>query len=256
MTIDWITVGAQIANFLVLVWLLRRFLYRPILDGIDAREAEIRDRMQEAVRAKEQAQSVEEAFHEKTRALSVAQAGLTETIRKSAEQQRDILLADARKRLDEEQAAWKAQLEEGARKYATRMHRAGAEALLALTRKAVSDLADETFETRMAEQFVRQLDAQAPDLKRAAGAAVEAVVTSHAALPQGAQDDLTAALRGLFPKIALRFETSQDQSPGLVLQLGGAQLVWTVASYIDDLEAMIHEALTPGAQPKGQTHAQ
>ena len=41
MTIDWITVAAQIANFLVLVWLLRRFLYRPILDGIDAREAEI-----------------------------------------------------------------------------------------------------------------------------------------------------------------------------------------------------------------------
>ncbi|MCL1485860.1 MAG: hypothetical protein MH208_17135 [Marinobacter sp.] len=41
MSIDWITVLAQLANFLVLVWLLKRFLYRPILDGIDAREAEI-----------------------------------------------------------------------------------------------------------------------------------------------------------------------------------------------------------------------
>ena len=55
MSIDWITVAAQIANFLVLVWLLKRFLYRPILDGIDAREAEIANRMQEAVRAKDKA---------------------------------------------------------------------------------------------------------------------------------------------------------------------------------------------------------
>ncbi|HAB91660.1 MAG TPA: F0F1 ATP synthase subunit B, partial [Pseudomonas sp.] len=45
MSIDWITVLAQIANFLVLLWLLKRFLYRPILDGIDAREAEIARRM-------------------------------------------------------------------------------------------------------------------------------------------------------------------------------------------------------------------
>ena len=36
MSIDWITVAAQIVNFLVLVWLLKRFLYRPILNGIDA----------------------------------------------------------------------------------------------------------------------------------------------------------------------------------------------------------------------------
>ena len=51
MSIDWITVIAQIANFLVLVWLLKRFLYRPILDGIDAREAEIARSMAEAGKA-------------------------------------------------------------------------------------------------------------------------------------------------------------------------------------------------------------
>ena len=50
MSIDWVTVLAQIANFLVLLWLLKRFLYRPILDGIDAREAQISKRMAAADR--------------------------------------------------------------------------------------------------------------------------------------------------------------------------------------------------------------
>jgi len=38
MLIDWFTVGAQALNFLILVWLLKHFLYQPILNAIDARE--------------------------------------------------------------------------------------------------------------------------------------------------------------------------------------------------------------------------
>ena len=48
MLIDWFTVGAQVLNFLVLVWLLKRFLYKPVLDAIDAREKGIASRLAEA----------------------------------------------------------------------------------------------------------------------------------------------------------------------------------------------------------------
>ena len=41
MLIDGFTVGAQVLNFLILVWLMKRFLYQPILDAIDAREQRI-----------------------------------------------------------------------------------------------------------------------------------------------------------------------------------------------------------------------
>ena len=34
MLIDWFTVAAQVVNFLILVWLLKRFLYQPILNAI------------------------------------------------------------------------------------------------------------------------------------------------------------------------------------------------------------------------------
>ena len=41
MLIDWFTVGAQALNFLILVWLMKHFLYQPILHAIDAREKKI-----------------------------------------------------------------------------------------------------------------------------------------------------------------------------------------------------------------------
>jgi len=56
MVIDWFTVGAQLLNFLVLVWLLMRYLYKPVLDAIDAREQRIAAELATAQKLQAQAQ--------------------------------------------------------------------------------------------------------------------------------------------------------------------------------------------------------
>ena len=78
MSIDWITVIAQIANFLLLVWLLKHFLYRPILDGIDAREAEISRRMAEAGEAQKKAQAAEAEYRKQQTQLLSDQEAMVE----------------------------------------------------------------------------------------------------------------------------------------------------------------------------------
>jgi F-type H+-transporting ATPase subunit b len=41
MALDGWTIALQTVNFAILVWLLHRFLYRPVLRVIDARKAEV-----------------------------------------------------------------------------------------------------------------------------------------------------------------------------------------------------------------------
>jgi F-type H+-transporting ATPase subunit b len=57
MLIDWFTVGAQAVNFLILVWLLKRFLYRPVLAAIDAREKKIAAQLADAAQREARAQA-------------------------------------------------------------------------------------------------------------------------------------------------------------------------------------------------------
>lgn len=254
MSIDWITVAAQIANFLILVWLLKRFLYRPILDGIDAREAEIKERMQKAVHAREQAEETEQTYLKKVQALNIAQSEMTETIRKSAEKQRDVLLAEAQQKLEREHASWQTHMAEETGKYIKHMHSAGAGALLSLTRKALGDLSDETLEARLARHLIQKIKPMGPELLGAAGQASKAVVTSHEALPAPVEEELTLELHNLFPRISVQFETDPNQAPGLVLRVGGAQLAWTVDSYIDGLDALIEEQLAAGSDNRVQSH--
>lgn len=243
MSIDWITVIAQIANFLLLVWLLKRFLYRPILDGIDAREAEISRRMAEAGEAQKKAQAAETQFHQQQKRLLADQDALVEQALTEAEGDRDTLLANAREKLEQEQKEWHSHLERERTRFLAQLQHSGSETLLELTRKALRDLADETLEEAIVRHVGARLQPLAEELAHAARDSSEAVATSRDALPEAAQQQLHSELGNLLPDISLRFATDSQQSPGLVLRVGGAQVAWTVDSYIDEFDALLDEHL-------------
>jgi F-type H+-transporting ATPase subunit b len=211
--------------------------------------------MQEAVNAKEQANLKQKEYNDKLQSLSVAQAEMAETIRKEAEDQRDILLAQTRQELERERASWTEHIDEEKRNFTSKLHRTGAKALLALTGKALTDLADQTLEERMAHTLVRQISPMASDLRQAAGQSMEAVVTSHNPLPKSGQDALLSELKEVFPDVSVRFDTDEDQSPGIVLRIGGAQLAWTIDTYLDKLDETIDAQLASNAEPKAQSDA-
>lgn len=252
MSIDWITVIAQIANFLVLVWLLKRFLYRPILDGIDAREAEITRRMAEAGEAQKKAQAAEAEYRQQQAQLLSDRNAMVEQALRASENQRDTLLADARARLEQEQKDWHRYLDRERERFTTRLQRAGEETLLELTRKALRDLADETLEAAIARHVSARLQPIAHELSQAAGNSTEAVATTRGPLPEAAHAQMQADIENLLPGMTLRFETDPQQAPGLILRVGGAQVAWTIDSYTDEFDALLSERLAAGASGRMQ----
>jgi hypothetical protein len=69
MPIDWFTVAAQILNFIVLVWILKRFLYAPVLKTMAERQARIRATIEDADAEKKNARQQREAFEQKQKAV-------------------------------------------------------------------------------------------------------------------------------------------------------------------------------------------
>jgi F-type H+-transporting ATPase subunit b len=65
MQIDWWTLGLQTINFLIVVWLLSRFLYRPIRKIIEEREAADRKAGEDAAKKVEEAEKARAAYEQK-----------------------------------------------------------------------------------------------------------------------------------------------------------------------------------------------
>lgn len=253
MSIDWITVIAQIANFLVLVWLLKRFLYRPILDGIDAREAGIARHMLEAGKAQEKAQTAEAEYRAQQAQLLADRDTLVDQALQASETERDALLADAHAKLEQEQQDWHRHLLREREQFTAQLQKAASETLLELTRKALRELADETLEAAIVRNVGARLHAIASEISLAAGDSAEALATTRDVLPETARAQLQADIKKLLPHTALHFVTDAQQAPGLVLRVGGAQVAWTVDSYTDEFDTLLNDRLAAGASGRMRT---
>ncbi|MEO7877391.1 MAG: F0F1 ATP synthase subunit B, partial [Dokdonella sp.] len=95
MLIDWFTVGAQALNFVVLVWLMKHFLYEPIINAIDAREKLIADTLADATAKQADAAKDRDDFQKKSATFDQQRAALMSKATDEAEAERQHLLDQA-----------------------------------------------------------------------------------------------------------------------------------------------------------------
>src|SRR5271154_4080925 len=100
MLIDWFTIAAQALNFLILVWLMKRFLYKPILNAIDKREKLIAKELADADAKKAEAQKERDEFQHKNEEFDQQRAALLTKATGEANAERQRLLDEARKAAD------------------------------------------------------------------------------------------------------------------------------------------------------------
>jgi F-type H+-transporting ATPase subunit b len=251
MLIDWFTVGAQVLNFVVLVWLMRRFLYQPVLDAIAAREKRIADQIAAAVAKDKQAAAEHKTFEEKNTAFDQRRASLLEKATADARAAGVRLTEEAQKAAlalaTKHEQALARQAELLQQTIASR----AADEVFAVARKALNDLANADLESRMVEVFTQRLRDLSGTAKEQLAAAFKpggepALVRSHFVLQSDQQVDIQDAVNVCFSAdVPLRFETAGDAVYGIELAVGGQKLAWTIAEYLRDLQHEVAALLVP-----------
>ena len=238
MPIDWFTVLAQATNFLVLIWLLKRFLYRPVLAAIDAREQAVAAALADATAAGAQAKSERDTYQQRSAQLEQQRAALLQQATEQAGVEGQRLRDQARQEAEAARAAQQAALRADASLNAAALALRAQQAVFAIARKVLADLAGADLEEGAVGAFLRQL-AQLPAQQRDTLAAAlrdtasPGWVRSAFALPQAQRDAIEAALRQLSGgAVALRYDTSPDLLAGIELTAGGQRLDWNIDAYL------------------------
>ena len=249
MLIDWFTVGAQALNFLVLVWLLKRFLYKPILDAIDAREKRIAAKLADADAKKAEAQKERDEFHHKNEEFDRQRAALLSKATDEAKAERQRLLDEARQAAEALSAKRQETLRADARNLSRAVGRRTQQEVFAIARKALMDLATTSLEERLGEVFTRRLremDGKAKaDLAGALKTATDpALVRSAFDLPAEQRAAIQNALNETFSAdVRLLFETAPELVGGIELSTNGQKVAWSIADYLASLEKGVGELL-------------
>jgi len=255
MLIDWFTVCAQALNFLILVWLMRRFLYKPILQAIDAREKKIAKELADADAQKVEAKKEHDEFQHKNEEFDKDRAGLLSKATDEAKAEGQRLLDEARKESDGSRAKARDALITEQRGLSEEITRRTREEVFAIARKTLADLSSASLEERMVDVFVRKLRAMSnqekEDMKSAFKAASPAaVVRSTFDLPAEQRSVVEAAMKetlAIEPPVS--FQTAPDLVSGIEINGSGRKIAWSIEDYLKSLDKGVCALLEAPAKP-------
>jgi len=97
--LDWSTILLEIVNFLVLVWILKRFLYQPVLDVIARRKAAIDESIAGADAKSKEADSLKAQYENRLADWERERAGARETLAHELDAERQRRLAELEENL-------------------------------------------------------------------------------------------------------------------------------------------------------------
>ncbi|MBP8953836.1 MAG: F0F1 ATP synthase subunit B [Armatimonadetes bacterium] len=244
MQIDTFTLIAQIVNFLILVALLKRFLYGPIVRMMEERQARISARLDEARAKAEKADSAREAYEQKRRELDEQTRQIIDEAEEQAEERRAELLDRAREEADRASMRWRQAMERERSAFARELRRRAGLQVVGIARRALQEMADAELESRAVSLFAQQIrdldDGTVVTLSERMGKSGSARLVSAFELNDDDRETLAKLIAERFGDgVALSFETSPDLICGLELRTDGRKVVWSMDSYLTTLEEEI-----------------
>jgi F-type H+-transporting ATPase subunit b len=240
MLIDWFTVVAQAVNFFILVWLMKRYLYQPILKALDAREQRIAAELADADAKKAEALAEREEFRRKNDEFDRQRDGLLSKATSDAVAEHGRLLDEVRKEADDMRSKLQDKLDNEFSNLHEEIARRTQAAAFAIARKTLSELSGASLEARMAEVLVRRLcELGDSERNKLAVIATQGNVTIRSAfeLPQPQRATIEESIKAtLGTGGPIRFEIVPGLIGGIELILEGQKVAWSISDHLASLE--------------------
>jgi F-type H+-transporting ATPase subunit b len=249
MHIDWFVFLAQIFNFLLLMYLLKRFLYGRILKAMDDREAKIAARFAEADELKAKAEGEARLYEKRNQSLNEKKEVMLNEATMAADAKRKELMEKVRVEVDAVKARWQDMLVREQDAFFYDLRQRAAKQLYATARKALSDLADADLEERIVDEFLRRVQAldeeKSAQLRKAiSGGGNRVTIQSAFGIPAPRQAQIEEVLKKQITNgFTIRYLHEPDVVSGIEMRVNGHKIAWSLNEYLETLVESLTETL-------------
>lgn len=254
MQLDWFTLVAQVINFLVLIWLLKQFLYGRIVKAMDEREAKIAARLDEAARERAEAEREVSQYRGKNQDLEDRREALLARAKEECEASRRRLVEEARRDVERMRGQWVESLRQEQRRLLEEFRERIGQQVFSAVRRALKDLANVELQEQIVNVFLDRVQRlESVERQRMTEAVHEKnrAAEFRSALPLSAQSRERVAhhLRDhLDGGLEVRFAVEPTLGCGVELYVDSHRLVWNLESYLETLEGDFFKGLEDRAR--------
>lgn len=248
MEINWFTFLAQILNFFVLIFVLQRFLYKPITKAMARREKTIRDRLLSASQEKAAAAQEVKHYAEMQQKFTEEKTELLTQAKSEIEKTRQRLLKEMQESVATERSQWQTSLQHQKDAFLREVSDRTMQQLQATVRKVLTDLAQSDLETQIARVFLQKLHSLTESeraelvtmLKVSTKDHIPLKLVSAFTLPTDLRQAIATVLQDYFHtteagSIELIDTIESSLICGIELRGTGYKLTWSMEAYLDTI---------------------
>jgi len=250
MGIDLFTFTAQVINLIVLLFLLRKFLYIPVLKAVDERQKIISAELNSAKNARRRADLLVREYETKMQKLEAQKQEILIIVKEQAERLSAQLQAEAKQQYKKSQQQWKERLISEQNNFDAALQKMVAEHFNRFAQKALREMAGtEINDLMLAQLKERILHLPAKENKDYAAAfAAKKGITIECAKPLSAENkaDLETFLRtqwNLPDKFKFTYVISPELLGGLALQADEQRIEWSLNGYLQDFRKNMNDEI-------------
>jgi F-type H+-transporting ATPase subunit b len=247
MSIDWFTVVAQLFNFIILVGLMKHFLYQPIHNAIETRETRIEKELSDANAQKNEATLERDAFQKKNKDFEHQRAEQQRVVRDEVKIERERLLDAVGKEADRRRVKAQEGLINEVHTLKKSICNRTQQEVFAIARKALLDLATKGLEESILDVFMGLLETVDNKEKEVFSEALKiattpALVSTVFDLTEEQRTRIQNAIEKSFDtEIDIKFVVAPDLIGGIAFSTNGYKITWNIGAYLSSMEKSIDE---------------
>lgn len=251
MNIDFFTLGAQIINLLILLFLLRKFLYRPVLKVLRERKALLEGEYAKADDERQKAELLHQKMQKEYAAIeNVKQAELLK-INEQAQELALKLSDEARSEFEKEQKQWKNKLKSEQITFEAALQKLIVQYFAKFTDEALKQMADislnELFLQKLKQKISDFTAKQKNEFIRDFLMQKEIEITTAGELKTTQKQEFKLFLQDTFQiseGLKIKFSTDENLLCGVQIKAKEQMLEWNLAEYIAEFEKNLNTAVS------------
>lgn len=252
MTFDLTTLLFQLANFALLVVLLRLFLYRPVLEVMDQRAEATAAPLREARRLVEEAEQEREALRLERAAYERDSTERLAALEREMERRRQQRLDELEREVQAKRSAAMESIDRAVERATERLTASLANLVVAEVRHSLSELAGADLDEAVWARFEQRLRDLSDEERAALAAGARATgvrVITPRPLPDKLEERVRQSLTSLLgaehplPAERVTFAVDDELILGIALEAGGLRIDGTASARLEALEATFHRVL-------------
>lgn len=243
MQFDLFTFVASLFNFLVLLLLLRIFLFKRVVAAMDARETRLTNTWDEAEQTKAEADELRDEYAQRMQDIDQKREEILDEARSQADRERKSLLEEARQEVQRKREEWMDSLRDDQQKLVRAVREEVTQTAITSARSILQGLAGAGLETAMIDRLIEELSDEGDPAEMLRGAVVE-IATSRD-LDEDERSRIRTRLEFAEPE-SVDFSRADGLICGLRMRLGDHEISWSAADRVADVEAAVTGLLETG----------